>query len=611
MAHLLSCRSISRTFGGRPLFSRITFGIDEGERIGLIGPNGAGKSTLLRILAGLDPPDEGDLSSRRNLRVGYVAQTDAFARGDTALSVLHQSLAGMASDERERDERARRILLRLGVPDPEQTVEAMSGGWRKRLAIARELALEPDLLLLDEPTNHLDLEGILWLERTLRTGSFGLVVVSHDRRFLETVATRIVELNRAYAEGYLSVQGAYSRFLETRALLMQGQEHAQAALAARVRREVEWLRRGSQARSTKAQHRVDQAGRMIEDLADRRARSQEGRAAGIDFVASGRQTRELIHARGIGKTIGGRRLFADVDLILSPGSRLGVVGPNGCGKTAFLRTLVGDLEPDAGAVTWAPGLRVAYQDQDRERLEPGLTLRDTLSPGGDTVLYRGRPMHVAAWAARFLFDAVQLERPVGTLSGGEQARVLLARLMLQPADVLVLDEPTNDLDIPTLQVLEDALADFSGALVLVTHDRYLLDRVCDRLLALDGLGGATFVGDCAQWERRVAEQAAARSGEAGRAAKPPSAPARPRPVRLSTAERRELSTIEDEIVAAEGVAADLERMLADPAVGSDAGRLRECWEALREAKARVDRLYARWQELEEKRQAAARGLSPG
>lgn len=604
MGFLLSCQSVSRSFGGRPLFTDITLGIDDGERVGLIGPNGAGKSTLLRIMAGLEQADTGAVSARRNLRVAYAPQSDAFDPGATAFTTLREALDGLALDEDERERRAALLLSRLGAPDPHQPVEALSGGWRKRLAIAREMAREPDLLLLDEPTNHLDLEGILWLERSLRAAPCGVVFVSHDRRFLESVATRIVELSRAYPEGFLSVRGAYSRFLEERARLLQSQAHAEVALDARVRREIEWLRRGAQARTTKAQARIDQARQIMGDLSELRERNAQDRSAAIDFVATGRKTRELVHARGIGARAGGRRLFGDLDLILSPGSRLGVVGPNGSGKSTLLRVLVGEQQPDAGVVTRAPGLRTTYYDQARAPLDPGVSLRDMLSPGGDTVVFRGRPMHVAAWARRFLFAADQLERPVGTLSGGEQARVLLARLMLQPADLLVLDEPTNDLDIPTLEVLEETLADFPGALVMVTHDRYLLDRVCDRLLALDGVGGWSMPADCAQWERQAAAPSESLGSARGASSKPAEASARPRPVRLSTAERRELATIEADILAAEAAVAELERHLADPAVGSDAVRLRECWEALPGARERVEQLYARWQELEEKQQSA-------
>jgi ABC transport system ATP-binding/permease protein len=600
MAFLLSCRSLSRSFGGRPLFSDITLGIEDGERIGLIGPNGAGKTTFLRIMAGLDAPDSGDVSMRRNLRIGIASQADSFAPGATARSALIDSIASMPLDDHEREECARLMLARLCVEQPDQPCEAMSGGWRKRLAIARELLRDPDLLLLDEPTNHLDLEGILWLERTLRAAPIGLVFVSHDRRFLESIATRIIEINSAYAEGFLSVQGPYSKFLEEREALLQGQAHAEVALSSRVRREIEWLQRGAKARTTKAQARIGQAERMIGELSDLRERNSQDRSAGIDFTATGRKTRELLKARGLGCSMDDRSLYKGIDLILSPGSRLGVVGPNGSGKTTLLRALVGELPPDAGTVTHASGLSVVYFEQGRETLDGAVSLRDALSPNGDSVDYHGRPMHVAAWARRFLFDAGQLERPVGTLSGGELARVHIARLMLQRADILVLDEPTNDLDIPTLEVLEDSLLEFAGSLVLVTHDRYLLDRVCDRLLVLDGQGGATFVAGVEQWERLVAERDAAGVSPIPTA----SAHRRPASVRLTTSERKELANIEREILDAEEAVADLERKLADPSVGTDATRLRECWEALPVAQERVAHLYARWQDLEEKQQAA-------
>ena len=543
MAVLLSCASVTKSYGSRPLFKDISLGVGDGEKMGLIGPNGAGKSTLLRIFGGLEKPDSGTVSARRGLRIAYIAQEDSFPVNATVDSVLTDALSGEHIDEIERDVRIEVALGKVGFAERNQAVETMSGGWKKRLALARALVQDAELLLIDEPTNHLDLEGVLWLETLLQDAQFAFVLISHDRVFLENVTNRVVELHPAYAEGYISVNGTYSDFLVQREEYLAAQAHREDALQTQVKREIEWLRRGPQARTTKAQGRIQQAGQMIEELAELKYRNSQGKTAGIDFNASGRQTRDLIVAKQLSKTLGGRTLFSELDVTLAPGTRLGLIGPNGSGKTTLIKLLTGEVSPDAGTIKRADGLRVVLFDQARQQLDKTLSLRDALSPNSDTVTYRGNPMHVSGWAKKFLFKTEQLNTPIRVLSGGEQARILIARLMLQPADVLILDEPTNDLDIPTLEVLEDSLLSFPGSLVLVTHDRYLLDRVSTDLLALDGRGGTGYFTGLSQWEAAQKPPAppAAVKGEAR-----PKAPA-PAPNRLSTSERRELGAdrIED------------------------------------------------------------------
>jgi len=596
MAVLLSCQSLTKAYGARPLFHDISLGVGENERMGLIGPNGAGKSTLLQIFAGDEKPDGGTVSPRRGLRTAYIAQEDLFPTGATVESVLTDALAGEALDETEREVRIEVALGRVGFARRDQAVETLSGGWKKRLSLARALVREAELLLIDEPTNHLDLEGVLWLESLLQEASFAFILISHDRVFLENVTTRIVELHPQYAEGFLSVNGTYSAFLMQREEYLGAQANRQSALATQVKREIEWLQRGAQARSTKAQGRINQAGQMIEELAELKFRNGQTRTAGIDFSASGRQTRELLVGKDLTKNLGDQTLFQRLSLTLAPGTRLGLLGPNGSGKTTLIRLLTGELSPDAGTVKRADGLRVVLFDQNRAQLDKSQTLRDALSPNSDTVIYRGNPMHVSGWARRFLFKTEQLPTPIRYLSGGEQARILIAQLMLQPADVLILDEPTNDLDIPTLEVLEDSLLSFPGALVLVTHDRYLLESVSTDLLALDGSGGARHFASLDQWQAAQMPPPPA----APLAASRPKAPA-PAPNRLSTAERRELGQIEAKIEAAEEEVAALGRQLEDPAVASDAARLHEVWDALPVAREKAAALYARWEELEAKR----------
>src|SRR5262245_42758488 len=494
---LLSCEAVSKAYGTRSLFDDLSFGLLEGDQAGLVGPNGSGKSTLLKILAGDTEPDRGSRSLRGGVRIGYVPQDPVFPTGRTVGDVVMAALAGV--DEADRPGRIAQAIGRAGFTDGGVEVDTLSGGWKKRLAIARELAAAPDILLMDEPTNHLDVEGILWLEGVLTERARAFLVVSHDRYFLEHVATRMLELNRVYPKGLFEAEGRYSEFLARRDEFLRGQAAYQDALANTVRREIEWLRRGAKARSTKAKGRIKEAGRLIGELEESRARSVTA-AAGIDFASSERRTRRLLVAHGLTKSLGGRRLFSDLDLVITPGTRVGLIGPNGSGKTTLLNLLAGVLPPDAGAIERANDLRVVRFEQERGGVDPTESLRRALAPEGDAVIWQGRSVHVASWAKRFLFQPEQLEVPVGRLSGGEQARILIARLMREPADPLILDEPTNDPHIPTPEVLEDILAEFDGALVLVTHDRFMLERVSTVILALDGLGGATTFADYSQWE---------------------------------------------------------------------------------------------------------------
>lgn len=599
MTVLLSVQGLSKRFGARPLFSDLSLDLSAGERIGMVGPNGSGKSTLLRLLSGRDMLDSGSRSLRRTARLGYLAQEDVFAAGQTVEVVLLEALADESLEEHERATRVAITLTQVGFTDSKQQASVLSGGWGKRLALARELVRRPDILLLDEPTNHLDLPGIVWLERLLRAAPFGYLVATHDRAFLRAVADEVIEVSRVYPGGFFRSAGTYDDFAERREAFLEAQAQRQEAVANQVRRETEWLERKAAARTRKAAARIAAAGRRRDELAELNYRTAATTAAGIDFVASGRQTRKLLTATGIAKSLGGRPLFASLDLRLSPGSKLGLVGPNGSGKSTLLRTLAGEIALDAGSITRADGLRAVMFEQGRASLDPAVTLRKALCPNGDTVVVGQRSLHVVAWAKQFLFQEEQLEVLVGDLSGGEQARVRVAQLMLQPGDLLFLDEPTNDLDIPALEVLEDSLAEFSGALVLVSHDRELMDRLCTEVVGLDGFGGAALYASVNQWltayERSLAERDA-----------PPAKPqSRPRPPasrsrKLSYKEQQELTGMEAAILAAEDavVACQAGVELAAPE-GHVA--LADACRALEDAQKSVERLHARWQELEDKR----------
>jgi ATP-binding cassette subfamily F protein uup len=566
---------------------------------------------LLAVLAGEHEPDTGELAVRRRARVGYVHQISAFEPGDTVRSVVERAMERAGVEAGLREQQLRETLGRAGfVEDGDgqqvsMSAEAasLSGGWKKRLAIAEQMAVDPDVLMLDEPTNHLDLEGIEWLEGMLRAAKFASVVITHDRTFLENVATRVVELNRVYAEGLLSTRGSYSRFLEDRAVYIESQAKMQESLRNRVRTEIEWLRRGPKARATKAKARIDTAHAMISRLADVDSRTRSN-SANFDFAGTGRQTKRLIELDGVGVTLGGREILRDVNVALMNGVRLGLVGPNGSGKTTILRVMKGELAPTVGEMKRAPTLRIVALSQMRE-IDETLTLRRALAPDSDAVVYQGRVVHVASYASQFLFTSEQLNQPVGRLSGGERARVLIARLMLEEADVLMLDEPTNDLDIPTLEILEDALNEFKGALVLVTHDRYLLDRVTNVVLGLDGLGNAALFADVAQWEEwKDAQVSGARGqGSASAGEKKPVAGAdtsKGSKKKLSYMEQREFDAIEERVDKADKRMAAAHDLLEDPAVVTNSDKLTAALAEMEAAQAEHDAVYERWAELSEK-----------
>ena len=607
MPPILNAQGLSKRFGAVSLFQDISFPVSDGDRIGLIGPNGAGKSTLLAVLAGEQEPDSGDVATRKRARIAYVLQESNFAPGLTVRDVLDAALTRAKVAEAQHEGRLRETSGKTGFPDMNAEAATLSGGWRKRLAIAEAIVTHPDVLLLDEPTNHLDLAGIAWLEELLNEAAFACVMVSHDRYFLENVATEIVELNRVYAEGLLRVKGTYSKFIEGKQAYLEAQSKLQDSLKNRVKIEVEWLRRGPKARSTKAKARIDNAQDLIGQLRDVNQRVQTS-TAGIDFAATDRQTKRLVEFEDVALSFGTppneKKIVEHLDFLITNGMRVGLVGPNGSGKTTLLRLLTGELEPTAGTLKKAASLKIVYFSQMRE-LDESVTLRRALAPDSDSVVYQGRVVHVASYATKFLFTSEQLNQPVERLSGGERARVLIAKLMLEPADVLLLDEPTNDLDIATLEILEESLLEYTGALVLVTHDRYMLDRVSNIVLGLDGRGNAETFADYSQWELWQREQGSTNSdGSSAAATATPaqSGPASPNPgkKKLSYLEAREYASIEDRVEAAEERLNAARDLLDEPSVATNADALTAALHELEAAQAVADELYARWAELTEK-----------
>ncbi len=603
MSALIYGQKLTKAYGTKRLFQELTLGVSEKDRIGIIGPNGSGKSTLLRIFAGLEQPDQGRVTRRQHLRIAYISQQAEFDLESTVAEEIER--AALASGLHAHDclARVQETLGRMGFGQGDQLVGPLSGGWKKRLAIACGFVQAPDVMLVDEPTNHLDLEGMRWLEQVMSQAPWPWVMVSHDRWFLGHATNKVAELNARYPDGIFLVPGTYEEFLLKREEFLATQNQQAQALAGKVRREEEWLRRGPKARTTKAKYRVDSAHALQAELAETQVRLRQEQTS-IDFVGSGRRTKQLMVVQHLRKAFGPRTLIQDLNLVISPGIAIGILGHNGSGKSTLLKLLAKELEPDHGTVTYADKLQVVYFDQNRAQLDPKMTLRRTLSDTGHTVTYRGQTVHLAGWAKRFQFQPEQLDLPIELLSGGEQARAVMARLMLQPADVLIVDEPTNDLDIPTREVLEDSLKEFPGALILVTHDRYMLEEVCTEFVGLDGNGSYGQFADYGQWEAWLRRQ---RSGkdQAGTQPRGASAPAgRPKSKKLSFRDQQEYDTIEKRVLAAEAALEQCRAKTENPKIASNHVQLQEAYDALKAAEQEVELLYTRWAELEAKQQSA-------
>lgn len=594
MTLLYNGQSLSKSFGTRQLFQDLSLSIFENERIGLIGPNGSGKTTLLKILAGLETADTGILSPKRDLKIGYLPQTCEFP-DQTPEQVLIEALEqDTQMPDYERIRIAQTWLSKLGFTGEEPSAKLLSGGWKKRLGLAKELLFSPDLLLLDEPTNHLDLEGILWLEKFLKREAPTYVLVSHDRYFLQNATNRIIEINAAYPKGLFAIEGNYAHFLQKKEEFLAGQLQQERSLLSKARKETDWLQRSAKARTTKSQSRIDDAHELLDTLSQVKQRNRQ-KKADISFVASERETQKLLVAKNLGKSLGDRLLFQHLDFTLSPGTRMGLMGPNGSGKTTLLRMLAAETEPDQGTLKRADALKVVYFDQHRKQLPLNLTLREALSPNGDFVLFHGQPIHVNGWCKRFLFSPDRLDLTIGTLSGGERARIAIAHLMLQSADVLLLDEPTNDLDIPTLETLEESLLEFPGALVLITHDRCMLDRICNCFLALGQPEKTELFMDYAQWEATLTQPSSSTLKPKEEKKENPA----PK-TKLSYLEKREYEQMEVEISKLEEEVKQLNQQLEDPLVAQDAPKLNELCALVALKETQIERLYVRWEELDQK-----------
>lgn len=608
LATLITLTDIQLAYGHHPLLDHADFAIQAGERIGLIGRNGAGKSSLLRLLDGRTVPDDGDIARSSGLRVATVEQEPELDENATVFDVVC-NVEGDHEDW-QRPSRVRAMLEKLGLPADAQ-IAGLSGGTRKRVALARALVEEPDLLLLDEPTNHLDFDGIAWLEETLRAWKGAAVIITHDRRFLDSVATRIVELDRGRL---LSFPGHFSQWQERKAQWLESERLEQARFDKLLAQEEVWIRKGVEARRTRNEGRVRRLERLRVERAERRERVGDVSLALAEGQRSGKLVAELEH---VGKRFGDKIVVDDYSTTILRGDRIGIIGPNGAGKTTLLKLILGEMQPDSGTTRTGTNVSVAYFDQMRAQLDENATLVDIISPGSEWVEIGGTRKHVMSYLGDFLFSPARAGSPVRSLSGGERARLLLARLFARPANVLVLDEPTNDLDIETLELLEELLQEYSGTVLLVSHDRAFLNNVVTQTIAYEGNGHwRDYVGGYDEWVAQRPAPAPASSADddaakAARAADEAAArakAAKPKPARaakMNSWELRELEGLPDAIAALEAQQAELAGKLADGSLYRDAPAEVERINAeLSKLESELEERFARWELLEARREGA-------
>jgi len=547
---------ISIAYGHLPLLDGASLQIDARERVAVVGRNGAGKSTLMQIVSGETPPDSGSVWREPAVRIARLAQDVPLSTHRTVFDVVSEG-ARHLDEAWQRDQRVRVVLSRLGL-DADAAVDTLSGGWRRRVLLAQALAHEPDLLVLDEPTNHLDIEAMTWLEDFLRGYAGAVLFVTHDRVFLERLATRIVELDRG---ALTSWPGDYSTFLRKKEDWLASEAVRHEKFDKRLAEEEAWLRQGVKARPTRDEGRVRALLAMREERAQRRTTAGSVR---LQADHTGRSGQMVFEAERISKSYGDRPIVGGFSLRVMRGDRIGLIGPNGAGKTTMLRLLLGDLAPDTGEVRRGANVQVAYYDQQREQLDPERTVFETVGDGNDTVTVGGRSTHVHGYLRDFLFSAERANSPVKALSGGERNRLLLARLFTRPANVLVLDEPTNDLDIETLELLEAFLVDWPGTLLLVSHDRRFIDNVVTSTLVFEGGGRvAEYVGGYEDWLRQRPAPPAGDSAAPAARAVTPGVPTSTRR-KLSYREQRELEQLPDRIHALEQEQHRLQAAIAGP-----------------------------------------------
>jgi ATP-binding cassette subfamily F protein uup len=585
---------VTHGFGGPLLLDGVELQIERGERVGLVGRNGAGKSTMLKVLSGRLKPDGGVVTRRADLRIAGLEQEVPTEFHGTVHERLVEVLDELGLEhDWEVEQRLDRVLVDLGL-DPAARLEHLSAGAKRRVLLARALVVEPDVLILDEPTNHLDLEGVLHLEEYLLRREGALVFVTHDRAFLRRVATRILDLDRGQLRSYTC---DYTTYLERREAELAAEEEQNVQFDKKLAKEEAWLRRGVKARRTRNMGRVRALKAMREERASRR--EVQGRAR-ADLNQAGRTGQLVIRASDVSVAFGAKRVLDGVELEVQRGDRLGVVGPNGAGKSTLLSVLLGERTPDSGTVRIGTGVEVGRFDQLHTVLDESKSVMENVVDFGDTVTINGHSRHILGYLGDFLFTPEQARGPITKLSGGERNRLQLAKLLARPSNLLVLDEPTNDLDVETLELLESLLVEFKGTLIVVSHDREFLDNVVTSTLVFEGEGRVReYVGGYTDWRRDAEREAKAETRAAATAPKPGKVREQTRPRRLSFKEKQELEALPARIEALEERKSELEAAMADPdfyrregdAIAADTAE----FEALA---ADLESSYARWEELE-------------
>ncbi|MBS0661913.1 MAG: ATP-binding cassette domain-containing protein [Verrucomicrobia bacterium] len=593
---LVSLLDVSLSFGGAPLLDRVNLQIDRGERVCLVGRNGAGKSTLMKVITGELAPDAGQVFRQPGAAFATLRQEVPTGLAGTVRTVVEgEGGAFEQHHDWERHDQVERLLEQMGLP-AETEFAALSAGQKRRVLLARGLAEAPQLLLLDEPTNHLDLESIRWLEEFLLNWGGALLFVTHDRAFLRRLSTRIVEVDRGQLVGWAC---DYDTFLTRKQAVLEAEEVERAQFDKRLAQEEEWIRRGVKAQRSRASARIHALEQM---RAERKARRDRAGTAKLTAQESDRSGFKVITCSGAGFRYGDRWVIRDLDVRIERGDKVGIVGPNGAGKTTLLRLLLGELAPQAGTVEQGTRLEVVYFDQLRAQLDENMRVQDAVADGNATVTINGRTRHVISYLEDFLFEPARARTPIRALSGGERNRLLLARLFTKPCNVLVLDEPTNDLDAETLELLEDLLVEFGGTLLLVSHDRAFLNEVCTNLLVFEGDGRVTeYLGGYDDWQREQTARAAAREAAANRPIRETTSAraTAPKARKLTNRERAELEALPGRIEALEAEQAKLTEKLADPAFFKKAGaEVTQATTRMQELEAELAHVYTRWSELE-------------
>lgn len=616
MGVLLSAYQISKSFGAQKLFFDISFSIDDNQKIALIGPNGAGKSTLLKILSKSISPDSGQITFSQNLCIGYLEQNPKFNMEHSIYDAILE--AGTDKDDPSQIALTWELFSRFSFAENnisyDMNVRDLSGGWQKKVALAREMAKRPNLLLLDEPTNHLDIESIIWLEEWIeRQDNLSCLIVTHDRLFLQNTCDRIFDLDRKNPDGLIKFEGDYAGFLELKSSLLESQARLEEAKKNILRTETAWLKRGAKARQTKQKARIERAQDLKEEVQILSEKRRE-RLSKFEFTPSGRLPKKLIEAQNISKSFDHKVILKNVNFTLMAKSRVGIIGTNGSGKSTLIKVLLGLIPADDGQVKITDGVHFSYFEQKKENLDLKNTVLRNICPEGDYVHWQEKPVFARSYLNRFHFRPEQMDMPVSQLSGGEQSRLLLAKMMLRPVQILVLDEPTNDLDVDTLDTFQEALEEYPGAILLVTHDRYFLDQVSTEIIALDGNGHIEKFSDYFQWEswqkqsQSNVKDASKKTHDGSKVVSSKNVSdlfensnkvdsEKKQKKKLTYKDQLELNGIEDRILKEEESLSCMQKQLEDPQIIASYEKLAKLTEEITHQQEKVNRLYQRWQEL--------------